>query len=65
MIEAMYENTKARVVVLVGSGISNELQVYIGLRQSMYSCVVPASTYGLETLALSERHQHKLRDTIG
>ena len=25
------------------------------------SCVVPASTYGLETLALSELHQHKLR----
>ena len=24
------------------------------------SCVVPASTYGLETLALSEPHQHKL-----
>ena len=23
------------------------------------SCVVPASTYGLETLALSELHQHK------
>ena len=26
------------------------------------SCVVPASTYGLETLALSELHQHKLQD---
>ena len=24
-------------------------------------CVVPASTYGLETLALSELHQHKLQ----
>ena len=24
------------------------------------SCMVPASTYGLETLALSEPHQHKL-----
>ena len=24
------------------------------------SCVVPASAYGLETLALSELHQHKL-----
>ena len=23
-------------------------------------CVVPASTYGLETLAMSELHQHKL-----
>ena len=23
-------------------------------------CMVPASTYGLETLALSEPHQHKL-----
>ena len=27
----------------------------------MDSCVVPASTYGLETLALSEMHQHKLQ----
>ena len=25
------------------------------------SCVVPASTYGLEMLALSELHQHKLQ----
>ena len=25
------------------------------------SCVVPASTYGLETLALPELHQHKLQ----
>ena len=25
------------------------------------SCVVPASTYGLDTLALSEVHQHKLQ----
>ena len=25
------------------------------------SCVVPGSTYGLETLALSELHQHKLQ----
>ena len=25
------------------------------------SCVVPASTYSLETLALSELHQHKLQ----
>ena len=25
------------------------------------SCVVPASTYGLETLALSELHQDKLQ----
>ena len=25
------------------------------------SCIVPASTYGLETLALSERQQHKLQ----
>ena len=25
------------------------------------SCVVPASTYGLDTLALSELHQHKLQ----
>ena len=32
MVEAMYENTKGRVVV-VGSGMSNEFQVNIGLRQ--------------------------------
>ena len=31
MVAAMYENTKARVVV--GSGMSNEFQVNIGLRQ--------------------------------
>ena len=31
MVDAMYENTKARVVV--GSGMSNEFQVNIGLRQ--------------------------------
>ena len=31
MVEAMYENTKARVEV--GSGMSNEFQVNIGLRQ--------------------------------
>ena len=31
MVKAMYENTKARVVV--GSGMSNEFQVNIGLRQ--------------------------------
>ena len=31
MVEAMYENTKGRVVV--GSGMSNEFQVNIGLRQ--------------------------------
>ena len=31
MVEVMYENTKARV--LVGSGMSNEFQVNIGLRQ--------------------------------
>ena len=27
----------------------------------MDSCAVPASTYNLETLALSEMHQHKLQ----
>ena len=30
MVEAMYENTEGRVVV-VGSGMSNEFQVKIGL----------------------------------
>ena len=34
MVEAMYENTKGRVVQpVVGSGMSNEFQVNIGLRQ--------------------------------
>ena len=32
IVEAMYENTKASVVV-VGSGMSSEFQVNIGLRQ--------------------------------
>ncbi len=27
----------------------------------LHSCVVPASTYGLDRLALSELHQHKLQ----
>ena len=31
MVEAMYENTKG--IVVVGSGMSNEFQVNIGLRQ--------------------------------
>ena len=31
MVEAMYENTKGRVVV--GPGVSNEFQLNIGLRQ--------------------------------
>ena len=38
MGEAMYENTKGRVVV-VGSGMSLEFQVRIGLRQ--YSALIP------------------------
>ena len=33
MVEAMYENTKARVVLKIGSGMSNEFQANIGLRQ--------------------------------
>ena len=33
MVEAMYGNTKARVYIVVGSGMSNEFQVNIGLRQ--------------------------------
>ena len=33
MVKAMYENTKARVVPVVGLGMSNEFQVNIGLRQ--------------------------------
>ena len=37
-------------------GISRKLKGKV-----LYSCVVPASTYGLETLALSELHQHKLQ----
>ena len=38
--------------VMVDRKISRKLKV-------VDSCVVPASTYGLETLALSELHQHK------
>ena len=37
IFEAMYENTKGRVVV--GTGMSNEFQVNIGLRQ--YSALSP------------------------
>ena len=36
MVKVMYENTKARVVV--GSGMSNEFQVNIGLRQGSALC---------------------------
>ena len=31
------------------------------ISRKLDSCVVPAGTYGLETLALSELHQHKLQ----
>ena len=34
MVDAMYENTKGTVVVVVGSGMSNEFQVKIGLAVS-------------------------------
>ena len=40
--------------VMVDRKISRQL-----LGKVLDSCVVPASTYGLETLALSELHQHK------
>ena len=42
--------------VLVDRNISRKLKGKV-----LDSCVVPASTYGLETLALSELHQHKLQ----
>ena len=43
--------------------IENHIGGNVGQKdcQKTYSCVVPASTYGLETLALSEQHQHKLQ----
>ena len=41
--------------VMVDRKMSRELKGKV-----LDSCVVPASTYGLETLALSELHQHKL-----
>ena len=42
--------------VMVDREISRQLK-----KKVLYSCVVPASTYGFETLALSELHQHKLQ----
>ena len=33
MVEAMYENTTGRICLVVGSCMSNEFQVNIGLRQ--------------------------------
>ena len=42
--------------VMVDRKISRKLKGKV-----LDSCMVPASTYGLETLALSELHQHKLQ----
>ena len=42
--------------VMVDRKISRKLKGKV-----LDSCGVPASTYGLETLALSELHQHKLQ----
>ena len=42
--------------VMVDRKISRKLKGKV-----LDSCVVPASAYGLETLALSELHQHKLQ----
>ena len=42
-------------------GIMVDRKISRKLKGVLYSCVVPASTYGLETLALSELHQHKLQ----
>ena len=42
--------------VMVDRKISRKLKGMV-----LDSCVVPASTYGLEMLALSELHQHKLQ----
>ena len=42
--------------VMVDRNISKKLKGKV-----LDSCVVPASIYGLETLALSELHQHKLQ----
>ena len=43
-----------------GGGGGNDGQKYFQKTEVLDSCVVPASTYGLETLALSELRQHKL-----
>ena len=43
-------------VVMMGRTISRKLKEKV-----LNSSVVPASTYGLETLALSELHKHKLQ----
>ena len=44
--------------VMMNTKISRKLKGKV-----LDSCVVPASTYGLETLALSELHEHKLQVT--
>ena len=42
-------------------GVMVDRKIYRKLKRNVLdSCVVPASTYGLETLALSELHQHIL-----
>ena len=42
--------------VMVDRNISRKLKGKV-----LDSCVMPASTYGVETLALSELHQHELQ----
>ena len=43
-------------------GVMVDRQIYRKLKGKVLdSCVVPASTYGLETLALSELQKHKLQ----
>ena len=42
--------------VMMDRKISRKLK-----RKVLESCVVPASSYGLDMLALSELHQHKLQ----
>ena len=45
-----------------GQGVMMDRKISRKLKGKVLdSCVVPASTYGLETLALSELHQHKLQ----
>ena len=61
MVEATYEQTNGRVVI--GAGMSEQFR-HISKKlkgRLLGACVTPAMLYGLETLPVSEKHQHRLQ----
>ena len=75
MFEAMYENTIGRVVV--GTGMSNEFQVNIGLRQCsalspllfIFSCTnqqedAPRKIMCLDDIVIVAEHREKLQGAL-